>query len=176
MPSVDPQLEGHSPSELVSFTSDGNAVGVDLAFDVDIFVAGDVKELDGDQRLGVVHLSFLSIVRVVHKVKSAIWRVIHQLPNLVSVFSLSTTGDIRRLPVLSWQHPNHPIHFDDDARLANVVTIVTIIKSRADVQYGAVELTGAFWVVLHLTAVLLLKILVRDALVVFLGLDCIVVG
>ena len=53
---VDPQLEGDSPSELVPFTSLGNVIGVDLALNVNIFVGGNVKELDGNQRLRVVHL------------------------------------------------------------------------------------------------------------------------
>lgn len=34
------------------------------------------------------YLSFLAIVRVVHKVESAIWREVHQLSNLISVFFL----------------------------------------------------------------------------------------
>lgn len=54
--SVDPQLERHSSSKLVSFTSSGNVVGVDLALDVDILIGSNVKELDGNQRLRVVHL------------------------------------------------------------------------------------------------------------------------
>lgn len=54
--SVDPQLERHSSGELVSFTSDGNVVGVDLALDVDVLIGSNVKELDGNQRLRVVHL------------------------------------------------------------------------------------------------------------------------
>lgn len=53
---VDPQLERHPPSKLVSFASDGNVVGVDLALDVDVLVDGDVQELDCHQRLRVVHL------------------------------------------------------------------------------------------------------------------------
>ena len=53
---VDPQLERHSSSELVSFGPSGNVVGVDLALDVDVLIDGDVKELDGNQRLRVVHL------------------------------------------------------------------------------------------------------------------------
>lgn len=53
---VDPQLERHSSSELVPFVSGGNVVGVDLALDVDVLVGSDVQELDGDQRLRVVHL------------------------------------------------------------------------------------------------------------------------
>lgn len=53
---VDPQLERHPPSKLVSFASDGNVVGMDLALDVDVLVDGDVQELDCHQRLRVVHL------------------------------------------------------------------------------------------------------------------------
>lgn len=53
---VDPQLERHSSSELVPIASDGNVVGVDLALNVDVLVGGDVEELDGNQRLRVVHL------------------------------------------------------------------------------------------------------------------------
>lgn len=52
----DPQLERHSSSKLVSFTSSGNVVGVDLALDVNVFILSNVKELDRNQRLGVVHL------------------------------------------------------------------------------------------------------------------------
>lgn len=63
---VDPQLERHSTGKLVSFTSFGDVVGLDLALDVDVLIDGDVKELNGNQRLRVVHLSFLAIVRVVH--------------------------------------------------------------------------------------------------------------
>lgn len=48
---VDPQLERHSPGELVPFVSGGNVVGGDLALDVDVLVSGYVQELDGDQRL-----------------------------------------------------------------------------------------------------------------------------
>lgn len=54
--SVDPQLERHSSSKLVSVTSHGNVVGVDLALDIDILIGSNVKELDGNQRLRVVHL------------------------------------------------------------------------------------------------------------------------
>lgn len=54
--SVDPQLEGHSTSKLVSFTSNRNVVGVDLALDIDILIGSNVKELDSNQRLRVVHL------------------------------------------------------------------------------------------------------------------------
>lgn len=53
---VDPQLEGHSSGKLVPLVSEGNVVGVDLALDVDILIGSDVKELDGNQRLRVVHL------------------------------------------------------------------------------------------------------------------------
>lgn len=53
---VDPQLERHSSSKLVSFTSNGNVVGIDLALDVDIFIESNIKELDCNQRLRVVHL------------------------------------------------------------------------------------------------------------------------
>lgn len=174
--SVDPKLERHSSGKLVSFTSLGNVVGVDLALNVDILIGSNVKELDGNQRLRVVHLSFLAIVRVVHKVKSAIRREVHQFSNFVRVFSLCTTGDIRSLSVLSWQHPNHPIQLDDDAWPAVLVSIVTVIDSRAVLQYGAVELTGALWVVLHITTVLLQEVAVWDALIIFLGLDGVVVG
>lgn len=34
------------------------------------------------------HLSFLAIVRVIHKVEGAIWREVLQLPDFVRVFSL----------------------------------------------------------------------------------------
>lgn len=54
--SVDPQLEGHPSGKLVPLVSEGNVVGVDLALDVDILIGGDVEELDGNQRLRVVHL------------------------------------------------------------------------------------------------------------------------
>lgn len=53
---VDPQLERHSTGKLVSFTSLWDVVGLDLALDVDVLIGGDVKELDGNQRLRVVHL------------------------------------------------------------------------------------------------------------------------
>lgn len=174
--SVDPQLERHSSSKLVPFTSDGNVVGVDLALNVDILIGSNVKELDGNQRLRVVHLSFLSIIRVIHKVESAIWREVHQFSNFVRIFSLCTTGDIGSLSILSWQHPNHPIQLDDDARLALLVSIVTVTDSRAVLQNGAVELTGTLRIVLHVPAVLLQEVLVWGALVVFLGLHGVVVG
>lgn len=45
---VDPQLERHSTSELVSFSPGRNVVGVDLALDVDVLIDSDVKELDGN--------------------------------------------------------------------------------------------------------------------------------
>lgn len=54
--SVDPQLERHSPSKLVSFASNGNVVGVDLALNVHVFVESNIEELDSYQRLRVVHL------------------------------------------------------------------------------------------------------------------------
>lgn len=54
--SVDPQLEGHSSGKLVSFAPLGDVVGVDLTLDADVLVGGDVEELDGNQRLRVVHL------------------------------------------------------------------------------------------------------------------------
>lgn len=54
--SVDPQLERHSSSKLVSLTSNRNVVGVDPALDIDILIGSNVKELDGNQRLRVVHL------------------------------------------------------------------------------------------------------------------------
>lgn len=44
---VDPQLEGHSSGKLVSFTSSGNVVGVDLTLHVHVLIQGDVLELDG---------------------------------------------------------------------------------------------------------------------------------
>lgn len=53
---VDSQLERHSSSKLVPFTSNGNVVGIDLALNVDIFIESNVKELDCNQRLRVVHL------------------------------------------------------------------------------------------------------------------------
>lgn len=53
---VDPQLERHSSGKLVSFTSNGNVVGIDLALNVDIFIESDIKELDCNQRLRVVYL------------------------------------------------------------------------------------------------------------------------
>lgn len=173
---VDPQLERHSSSELVSFSPSGNVVGVDLALDVDVLIDGDVKELDGNQRLRVVHLSFLAIVGVVHKVESAVRREVHQLSDFFSVFFLCATGDIRSLSILSWQHPDHPIQLDDDAWLAVLVSIVTVTDSRAVLQNSAVELTGALRVVLHIAAVLLQEVLVGGALVIFLGLDGVVVG
>lgn len=71
---------------------------------------------------------------------------------------------------------SYPIQLDDDAWLALLVSIVTVIDSRALLQDGAVELTGALRVVLHVAAVLLQEVLVRDALVIFLGLDGVVVG
>lgn len=112
--SVDPQLEGHSPGELVPVASGGNVVGVDLALDVDVLVGCYVKEFDGNQRLRVVHLrnrrkafiqvhfhlyllfgfetvsylSFLAIVRVIHEVESAIWWEVPQLPYFVRIFFL----------------------------------------------------------------------------------------
>jgi len=182
---VDPQLERHSSSKLVSFSPRRNVVGVDLALDVDVLIDSDVKELDGNQRLRVVHLSFLAIVGVVHKVESAVRREVHQLSDFFGVFfpfifanfvSLCATGDIRSLSILSWQHPNHPIQLDDDAWLAVLVSIVTVTDSRAVLQNGAVELTGALWVVLHIATVLLQEVLVGGALVIFLGLDGVVVG
>lgn len=66
---------------------------------------------------------------------------------------------------------SYPIQLDDDARLALLVSIVTVVEPRAVLQDGAVELTGALWVVLHISAVLLQEVLIRGALVIFLGLD-----
>lgn len=54
--SVDPQLERYPSGKLVSFTSNGNVSGVDPALNVDIFIGSNVKELNGNQRLRVVHL------------------------------------------------------------------------------------------------------------------------
>lgn len=54
--SVDPQLERHSSGKFVPLTSSGNVVGINLALNVDILIDSDVKELDGNQRLRVVHL------------------------------------------------------------------------------------------------------------------------
>lgn len=70
----------------------------------------------------------------------------------------------------------YPIHLDDDAWLSLPVSIVMVIDARALLQQGAVELTGALWVVLHVAAVLLQEVLIRDALVVFLDLRGVVVG
>lgn len=173
---VNPQLERHSPSKLVSFTSSGNVVGVDLALDVDFFIESNIKKPDCNQRLRVVHLCFLAIVRIVHEVESAIWREIVYKSNFVTVFFLCTTGDIRGLSIFSWQHPNYPIQLDDDAWLGVLVTIVTVVDPRARFKNGAVKLTGAFWVVFHIAAVLLLEILVGSAMVIVLGLDGVVVG
>lgn len=64
----------------------------------------------------------------------------------------------------------YPIQLDDDAWLALLVSIVTVGDARALLQDGAVELTGALGVVLHIAAVLLQEVLVRGALVVLLGL------
>lgn len=71
---------------------------------------------------------------------------------------------------------SYPIQLDDDARLAILVSIVTVIESRAFSQNGSVELTGALGVVLHIAAVLLQEVLVRSARVVLLGLDGVVVS
>lgn len=71
---------------------------------------------------------------------------------------------------------SYPIQLDDDARLAISVSIVTIFDSRAVLEDGAVELTGAFGEVLHITAVLLGEVPVCDAFMVFLGLDGVIVG
>lgn len=72
--------------------------------------------------------------------------------------------------------PSYPIHLDDDAWLALPVTIVTVLESRALLKNGAVELTGALWVVLHVTAVFLQEVLVWGAFMVFLGLEGVVIG
>lgn len=53
---VDPQFERHPSGKLVPFTPSGNVVGVNLALDVDVFILSGVKELDGNQRLRIVHL------------------------------------------------------------------------------------------------------------------------
>lgn len=58
--SVDPQFERHFSSKLVSFTPRRNVVGDDPALDVDVFIEGYVEELDGNQRLGVVHLGVVN--------------------------------------------------------------------------------------------------------------------
>lgn len=79
-------------------------------------------------------------------------------------------------PVLSLSVSLYPIQLDDDAWLADVVSIVTVIDSIAVLQDAAVELTGALRVVLHIATVLLEEVLVRCALVILLGLDCVVVG
>lgn len=71
---------------------------------------------------------------------------------------------------------SYPIHLDDNAWLALVVSIVTVMDSRAFIEDCAVKLTGAFRVVFHIAAVLLPEVLVGGALVVFLGLDGVVVG
>lgn len=142
---VDPQLERHSSSKLVSFTSLRDVVGIDLALNVDIFIVGNIKELDCNQRLRVVYLqknkhtnkktvlttplntgecflsgtfneefvkatltkqnmfeaqsylSFLAIVRVVHKIESPIWRVVRQLSNFVRIFSLKGKKTLHQL-------------------------------------------------------------------------------
>lgn len=71
---------------------------------------------------------------------------------------------------------SYPIHLDDDAWLSLLVSIVTVIDAGALFQQGAVELTGALWVVLHVTAVLLQEVLIRGALIVLLDLCGVVVG
>lgn len=71
---------------------------------------------------------------------------------------------------------SYPIQLDDDAWLAVLVSIVTVTDSRAVLQKGAVELTGALRVVLHVAAVLLHEVLVWGALIIFLGLDGVVVS
>lgn len=71
---------------------------------------------------------------------------------------------------------SYPIQLDDDAWLSILVSIVTVMDSRAHVENGAVELTGAFGVVLHIAAVLLHKVFVGLALCIFLGLDGVIVG
>lgn len=71
---------------------------------------------------------------------------------------------------------SYPIQLDDDAWLAIMVSIVTVIDARAILQKGAIELTGALGVVLDIAAVLLQEVLVWDALVIFLGLRGVVVG
>lgn len=71
---------------------------------------------------------------------------------------------------------SYPIQLDDDAWLALLVSIVTVIDARAVLQEGAVELTGALRVVLHITTVLLQEVLVWGALVIFLDLYGVVVG
>lgn len=86
-----------------------------------------------------------------------------------------------RLLATASHHPlpssffSYPIQLDDDAWLALLVSIVTVIDSGAVLQNGAVELTGALGVILHVAAVLLHKVLVWGALVVLLGLYRVVV-
>lgn len=85
----------------------------------------------------------------------------------------------RLLATAPISHPSsfsYPIQLDDDAWLAIPVSVGMVIDSRAVLQDGAVELTGALRVVLHITTVLLQEVLVWGALVIFLGLDGVVVG
>lgn len=53
---VDPQLERDAASKLVAVTVSLDVAGRDLALHVHIGVQRDVQELDGHQRLRVVHL------------------------------------------------------------------------------------------------------------------------
>lgn len=98
---VDPQLEGHSPRKLVSVAAGGDVVGVDLALNVDVLVGCYVQELDGDERLRVVDLSFLAIVWIIHEVESAIWREVLQLPYFVRIFFLWGRNDNNTVKLFS---------------------------------------------------------------------------
>lgn len=71
---------------------------------------------------------------------------------------------------------SYPIHLDDDTWLSLLVSIVTVKDARALLQQGAVELTGALRVVLHVAAVLLEEVLIRGALIILLDLHGVVVG
>lgn len=81
--------------------------------------------------------------------------------------------------LLKVPHPlplTYTVHFDEDAGLASVVAIVTVLHPRALLQQGAVELAGAFGVVPHVSTVLLDVVAVGGAFVIGQRLVGIVVG
>lgn len=95
------------------------------------------------------------------------------IPNQINYHSMSPSNTIPLPSPLSF---SYPIQLDDDAWLSFLVSIVTVTDSRAVLQNGAVELTWALWVVLHIATVLLQEVLVWGALVIFLALNGVVVG
>lgn len=70
---------------------------------------------------------------------------------------------------------SYPVEFDEHTGFAVTVTVRAVGESGTILQYGAVELTGAFGVVANLAAVLLNEVLIGGAGVIIFHLLTVII-